>query len=791
MAIKITGIPGAGVITVEGAASEATLQRLVAAMDKSKTAASPGGASADSAPDLGAEGSNAVKNVKKAGEMVGAAVTETAGLFNKAFTNTTPTIKDFSGILAKYTPTAAGSKVVETFGGVVADNVEIFRTLSTAGIDLGDSLLQAQLSASDARLPLDVFARAVKDNSNTLSNAFGGATAGAAKFADMSGKVMATAGKDLGKLGFSMDEISTYSVSYIEQMQRSGRAQSMSTSQLAEGAIKYNLELDKMAKATGISRQQLDEANKAAQRDTRMRLALSNLGETERNAITAKIEELKKIDPTGKLAAGFSDLIAGGGVALTKEARNFTLAMSQAGVDAGKMTRDIANGQAGAVEQVNAGFKQVAISAKNMSDAEKKTTTAMATLGQDTPMYVRASFAALGDGNAAMAAATKDQADKLKSTDPTRAVAGLDQTLTEIQNKFKSSLIESKVLDATANAMSYATDKAKGLANTFAGMTTTEKLASVFGVEFGKILAGTLATYLVGKGLVKYGEGVQGRADAKVEKAKVDAMEPKERERYLKEKEEFNKIKAEKEAAEKAAKGSVGKQAMNFLKGAGGKILTLLTIGGATYYAWEHDVVGSAIEGMAGGAAGSEKPKPLTIDEKRERDKLTPGAEISKASSEPAAVPPGPTPANTTTPASKLNDDVNALKASLKDVDYSKLMFPEAVGTSIESGSIKLKNLTESINVTTTAFKDLNNVSLEKLNNSITKLSEAMTKPSVGATETTKVGAKTSEDLLTEMLSKLDQLNMSMANVADSQSNAVDYLSKTAKYTRQTSNNSA
>lgn len=789
MAIKISGIPNAGVITVEGAASEATLQQLLAAMDKSKAAAAPG---ADPAGAVGAEGTKAVQNVKKAGEMVGQSVTETAGLFNKAFTNTTPTIKDFSGILAKYTPTQAGAAVVQTFGGVMADNVEIFRTLTTAGIDLGDSLLQAQLSAADARLPLDIFARTIKDNSNMLSNAFGGATAGAATFAEMSGKVMATAGKDLAKLGFSMDEISNYSASYIEQLQRSGRAQTMTSSQLAEGAIKYNLELDKMAKATGISRQQLDEANKAAQRDTRMRLALSQLGETERAAVTAKMEELKKLDPTGKLAAGFGDMIAGGGVALTKEARMFTLAMQQSGVDASKMTRDIYAGQKGSVDQMNAGFSRAAKEAQNMSEGSRRTTTAMATLGVETPMYYKAAMAGLGDSQKKINAANEDQAKKLASKDPTRAVAGLDQTLTEVQNSFKKSLIESKVLDATANAMSYAADKTKVLADTFAGMTTTEKLASVFGVEFGKVLAGTLATYLTGKGLIKYGEGAQGRADAKVEKAKVDAMEPKERERYLKEKEEFNKIKAEKEAAEKAAKGSVGKQAINFLKGAGGKVLALVTIGGVTYTAFHYDVVGQLVDGAAGAESG-EKAKPLSIDQQRERDKLTtPGAEISKASADTAATPPATPAVANTTVVSKLNEDVTALKASLKEIDYSKLMFPDAVGTSIESGSIKLKNLSDSINVTTTAFKDLNNVSLEKLNDSITKLSDAMNKPTgTTAKETTKVGAKTSEDLLTEMLGKLDQLNMSMATVADGQSSAVDYLSKTAKYTRQTSNNSA
>jgi hypothetical protein len=791
MAIKISGLPS-GVITVDGAASEATLQQLVGAINK--LTGQPGSApkGQDPTDKLNSNAQTLQERLKKTSDVVGATVSNTAELFNKAFTNTTPTIKDFSGILARYTPTAAGAKVVETFGGVVADNVEIFRTLSTAGIDLGDSILQAQLSAGAARLPLDVFARAVSSNSDTLSRAFGGATAGATKFAEMSGKVMATAGKDLSKLGFSMDEITTYSVSYIEQMQRSGRAQTMTTTQLAEGSIRYNLELDKMAKATGISRQQLDEANKAAARDTRMRLALSNLGDVERAAVTAKIEELKKVDPTGKLAAGFSDLIAGGGVALTKEARMFTLAMSQAGVDAGKMTRDIANGQKGAVEQVNAGFKQVAVSAKNMSDAEKKTTTAMATLGQDTPMYYKAAMGQIGDGNKAMAAATEEQAKKLASQDPTRAVAGLDQTLTEVQNSFKKSLIDSKVLEATANGMTLAATKAKEAADEFAGMNTTQKLGAVLGLEFARVVGPLIAGYLAGKGIEKAGTAIENRAlskaEQKAEKERLAKMAPEDRAKVeeLKRSEEENLKKAK--GAADDAKGGAGKRALTFLKGAGGKLLSIVTLGAGAYYVWEHDGVGSAIESMAG-SAGGEKPKPLSLDEQRERDRIVPGAEIPKASQ--TQQPVMPVPPNAERTATTMSQEVDALKTALRDVDYSRLMFPEAVGTSIDSGVIKLKNLTDSINVTTSAFKDLNNVNLSTLNDSINKLSSAMEKQSTAPKTDTKVSSVVPVGAEKELVTLLNQLNTSMGQMVSQQSDAVDYLSKTAKYTRQTSNNSA
>lgn len=789
MAIKITGLPQ-GTITVEGAASEATLQQLLAAFNK--MSGQPAAKGSAPGPDAAATAANATGNkwatgLQKGAEMAGNAVNNTADLFNRAFTNTTPAIKDFTGILSKYAP--VGGKVIETFGNVVGDNVEIFRNLSSVGIDLGDSILQAQLAAGQARLPLDVFGRTVKENANMLGNAFGGATAGAARFAEMQGKLMAQSGQRFAALGFSMDELATYSASYIEQMQRSGRAESMTTAELVAGAERYSMELDRLSKATGISRKQLDDANAAAQRDTRMRLSLSQLGETERAAVTAKMEELKKLDPTGKFAAGFADLIAGNGVALTKEARMVAQAFSQSGVDITKTARELYSGQKGAVDNLTKDFTKASASAKDMTDGSRKTTTALATLGIDTPMYYKASLAAMGDSNKKIAAAKAEQEAKLASKDPTRAVAGLDQTLTEVQNSFKKSLIESKVLDAAANGMMAAGKAAEGAADSFAKMNTTEKLATVFGIELAKQIAGVLSTMLAGYGFGKAGEKIQTKLDDKAkikeEKERLAKMSPEDRAKVEElKKSEAENLKRAKQAAEEASeKPGMGKRLASFFKGAVKKAgLALLTVGGVTYVVTEFDLAGGLIEGMAGGEE-DKKPKavPLTLEEQRQRDRATtPGAEIPKAvQATPANEPAGPTQIG------KASQEVEALKTALKDVDYSKLMFPEAVGNSIDSGVVKLKTLKDTITTTTSAFKDLNNVNLSTLNESISKLSSAVEQQNTASKTEAKPTGLTAAGPEKEMVALLNQLNMSIGQMVAHQSEAVDYLSKTAKNTRQ------
>ncbi len=799
-------VPGIGTIIIENAAEDSTLRQILAALNRS--GGTPGGATggggnrAGSIPtgesdedqriadinkkrmERGAEGEKFFASVLKG---TSETVQNTANTFAKGFSNVTPDLKSFSSVLANYSPEpfATGMTVL---GGVLGDQVEIFRQLSQSGIDLGDSLLSTQLKAGEARLPLEIFARTVKDNSNILANAFGGASAGADKFAEVQGKFMARSGQNFAKLGFSMDELAAYNASYMDQMQRSGQLERMSTEEIVTGQQRYNEELDKLSRATGISRKQLDEANQAAQRDTRMRLALQGLGEKERAAVNAKMEELKKMDPSGKLAAGFADLIAGGGVALTKEARLFTQAMGQSGVDAGKMARDLYKGLPGSVEQMQGNFSRASAAAKDMSEGSRLTTTAMATLGRDTPMYYKAALAGMGDSERKIAAAKEEQERRLASKDPTRAVAGLDQTLTEIQNSFKKSLIETKVFEVTAVGFQNATATVEGLANTFASMNTTAKIASLLGLEAAKQVLG----FLTGKGLEMAGEAYgarkAGMAWQEYQQRKEGVLRPNQMPPGT-----TTTTTVAGAAEEAAERPGIGKRIAQFFKGVAGKAgLALVTIGGVTYAVHHYDLAGQGIDAILGEGGGDKPPKPLTLEEQRARDRI-PGAEIPKAmESRSPTAPPESAVTNATNLESltRMNTEVTALKTALKDFDYSRLIFPAEVGTSIDAGIIKLKELKDTITTTTSAFKEINNVNLSTLNDSINKLSSAV-EQNASPKEETKITAIGSGGVEKEMVTLLNQLNMTMGQMVTGQLDAVDYLSKTAKYTRQASNNIA
>jgi hypothetical protein len=789
-------IPSIGTVIIEGAAEEATMRQLLAVLGKqpSGTSGKTGSGSGSGIPPGGgntntADSKNLQERMEKGAKaeerftdvMNGSVevLQKSANNFSRSFSNATPSVKDFSGVLADFAPEPFAS-AINAFGGTLSDQIEIFRHLSQSGIDLGDSLLTAQLKAGEARLPLEIFAKTIKENSTSLSMAFGSASQGADKFAAIQGKFMEKSGQKFAALGFSMDELATYNASYMEQLNRSGKLRSMSDAEVAAGAEKYNQELDKMAKATGVSRQQLDEANKATQRDARMKLALSKLDEGQQTAVNAKIAQLNQMDPSGQLAAGFKDLIAGGGVALTKEARNFTMTMSAAGVDAGKMTRDISKGQAGAIEQMNAGFYKAGKAGEQLSEGQRTLAMATATMGNTIPALGLAQMAGMQDTNAAIDKARKEQAEKeaAAKTDPTRAVAGLDQTLTDVQNSLKKSLIETKIFETTANGLKFATDQAKALGDSFAKMSTVEKIGTFIAPEAAK----AIGSYIKDLGIT----ALQTLAGAKAAGMAYDA--------YKDSKKGKEPLPTEPDGKKPGSPGKPG-TAEKIGKEAAEEI-------GEKPSWWSK--IGAAMKRNKWYLAGTAAAGGLIYFHEELTDLVLPDATkfIANKMTANMNLPAGMNTAgannqqNNQTQASaqnqtgQMNREVAELNTALKSTDFSRLVIPESVGTSIDQSVIKLKTLKDTISTTTSAFRDLNNVNLTTLNESINKLNSTVEKQGAQP-KAEKVSAIVPQGAEKEMVALLNQLNTNMGQMVSQQSDAVDFLSKTAKYTRQTSNNSA
>jgi hypothetical protein len=454
---QVTGTIGQEEVRLENAATESTLMMLVDAMNK--MAAAQGGTSGagsagnkvqklynesikkgnDLTKDTNKQLKDKNKNLKDVnknledfGAKLGRGVqgvknlTDSLGqLMKSIYSDATPTIEGF----ASKVPVVGG--LFGALGGILDQNIKTFRNLAGAGVDLGSGIFAAQTAAAKAGLPLETFSRVVAENSVALARFGDTAGGGAQRFANIVGKLDK---KELARLGMSMDEIAENTASYLEIQSRTGRLAQMSQQQLTSGAQEYNTELDKLARATGINRKALDDANKAAARDTRMRTALSKLEPAERARVLARIKQMEEAGAT-EAAEGLKDLIASGGVAVTENARNLVLSNREFADSAAAISK----GQKGAAGKLDKTLSDTAKSAQNMSDGAAQTATTLATMGRTTPMYIGKSLESFTDAGKDVEKASEQQA-KAKA-DESKNIAATDQQLTELQNKLKVALI--------------------------------------------------------------------------------------------------------------------------------------------------------------------------------------------------------------------------------------------------------------------------------------------------------------------------------------------------------------
>lgn len=442
---------------LENAASEATLLRLVELMESR----SRGQGSAQNASEVEVnrlrdihsrslkEGSKSVKFLGDSAKSAGSALTSLAsgiagflaGLvktadttvasgLKAAFSGSTPKITEFTDILSATIP---GFKTLGAVSSLLEGSITDFRELSQVGADLGNSLLSVKTRAAEANLPLEVFKKVIVDNGAVLATMGSTASQGALQFTRISGEVQKLR-PQFARLGLSMEETAEYTASFLEQQQRTGRLSSMTEAQQIKGAQQYNLELDKMSRATGIQRKALDEANKRTMLDTRMRTALNRLQQNDPAGVTAFNARMEQLTAggAGAFADGMRDLIAGAGIPLTEGARNVALAMQRAGIDINSIARDINLGLPGAVERFEEALSQGSDAAKGLSDEERRLATVTATQGRQIPQFMLLMLEPFDTLKDSAKVAAEEQKNATENN--RKALADLDGVLLNVRN---------------------------------------------------------------------------------------------------------------------------------------------------------------------------------------------------------------------------------------------------------------------------------------------------------------------------------------------------------------------
>ena len=231
-----------------------------------------------------------------------------------------------------------------------------FRMVAQSGALGADGMTTLANQAIGAGISFKDFADVTKNSSEGLAFAFGTATTGVDRFANIS-KAMTPFRRELEAMGIGAKQQNEMTANYLKLQARTARVDQMSSAELAQGSANYAKELSTLARLTGVS---VDEAEKELQgqlRNARFNGAVQELNEkigakAGRQAELASATLTKQNEAIGK---GFQDIMAGN--ALTDEAQGFLLASGERGQQA---VAALQKGQISAAEataEINRGMK--------------------------------------------------------------------------------------------------------------------------------------------------------------------------------------------------------------------------------------------------------------------------------------------------------------------------------------------------------------------------------------------------------------------------------------------------
>ena len=269
-----------------GVASEVTLQRLVTALEKSKSLDNKSKKNIEDLAKASKNTTKAFESFSKEIEKTTTIVEDVGQALKKTFTldnfgkvlgyaagATTNFAKELTsggnelGDFAQHIPIIGGS--LETLTGFFQDSLDTFRNLSDVGAVFGNDLMALRNTAARSSMPLDMFADMVRNNTEVLRILGASTSDGADRMGQLSKNLRnSRLGDQLFNMGFTMEELNDGLGDFMKIQARSGRLQGMTNTQLVNGTSMYLTELDKLSRQTGISRKQLQEtmaadANKA------------------------------------------------------------------------------------------------------------------------------------------------------------------------------------------------------------------------------------------------------------------------------------------------------------------------------------------------------------------------------------------------------------------------------------------------------------------------------------------------------------------------------------------------
>ena len=317
----IINIPGIGDVVAENAASEATLRDILSALGgRSGGGGNSGGSSGGGSGSSGGGEKKFGDTIKKVADNVdrfGASVVRSIDTFsrlNGSVTSAAGAVGDFANKIPLIGRTLEAA--FDAVAGAQTNLIGSFQQATTTGAAFAGSLSLFTASATAASMTLDEYGKFVASHGEAM-RALGETTAAGAKRFSVLSQALQGSNTELYNLGLTTADINNGLASYAKLMQMSNNVRKKSDADLITGTKAYLKELDLVAKATGLTREQA--AGKMAEMnvDTQFSAFMDSLGAAGDEIRTSLLSGLTTIGAAG--GSFLKDLISSGGIPTTDE----------------------------------------------------------------------------------------------------------------------------------------------------------------------------------------------------------------------------------------------------------------------------------------------------------------------------------------------------------------------------------------------------------------------------------------------------------------------------------------
>ena len=533
----------------DGVASEVTLQRLVTAQEAMakklgisnkgealklqalyNKAVKDGGTAAKEQTEATEEQTVATQDATKAtnrfAALMGNAVATGLGALarsslelGKSLFNNETGIKAFTDVL----PGIGGA--LAPLASYADETIESFRGLSSVGASFGGSITEMRNASAGMGLSLSEMSDLFRSNASNLAALGGSVAQGAVRFAKMNKNLKATGDfKSLMNMGFSVEQINEGMGSYIELQRRMGTLQNKSTQELAAGSADYLMQIDKLAKVTGKTREEAEAMLNEQAADSVARTLLSQFkeGSVQYKNLQTSLALLDEVG--GSTAEALKGMLTG----------NPTEAAGQLLAVLGDAGPDIAD----AMAQIGQGADpQVLLDAFDKAGGELESFAgANATERARIIQELKAQGNPLGDfldnatkmtelGQRNLADVEAQQAEQKAAQDAnTEALLTFEENQRELSAKLHEIFIKSGALDAIGTAISTAGNVLSGIAEYLGSLPFDNPMEAI-----GKIIKdgmgalwdnkGVVAALVAGIGLMFAGKAVVGAMGSGIKSA--------------------------------------------------------------------------------------------------------------------------------------------------------------------------------------------------------------------------------------------------------------------------------